>query len=49
MSTGISGELTHLYEIKNNCPTCGKPREFRCPTCGKTAKMLRVKGQGGSL
>lgn len=43
-STGISAELTHLYEIKPSCTNCGKPREFRCPKCGRTAKMLRVKG-----
>lgn len=43
-TTGISSDLTHLYEIKSNCPTCGKPRQFRCKRCGLGAKMMRIKG-----
>ena len=41
---GTSPELKGLYEIPNNCPTCGKARQFRCPECGRAAKMTRVKG-----
>lgn len=41
---GTTPELKHLHEIPNNCPTCGKARQFRCPKCGRPAKMTRVKG-----
>ncbi len=41
---GTTPELKDLYEIPNNCPTCGKARQFRCPKCGRPAKMTRVKG-----
>lgn len=41
---GTSKELQGLHEIPNNCPTCGKARQFKCPKCGRPAKMTRVKG-----
>ena len=41
---GMSKELKGLHEIPNNCPTCGKARQFKCPKCGRPAKMTRVKG-----
>lgn len=41
---GTTPELKHLYEIPNNCASCGKARKFRCPNCGSHAKMDRVKG-----
>lgn len=41
---GTRNELTGLHEIPNNCPTCGKARQFKCPKCGRPAKMTRVKG-----
>lgn len=40
-TTGFSKDLSHLIEIKNNCPNCGKPRKFRCPKCKRIAKMIR--------
>ncbi len=43
-TTGISEDIEHLIEIPDNCPTCGKPRQFRCPNCKGKAKMFRVKG-----
>jgi len=47
VTTGISADLKHLYEIKNNCPNCGKPRAFRCPKCGSNAKMFRIGQRRG--
>jgi len=43
MSTGLSTDLKHLFEIKK-CATCGGPRKFRCPRCGSIATMKRVTG-----
>ncbi len=43
LTTGLSEDLKDLYEIKNHCTNCGKPREFRCPKCGTPSKMLRLK------
>lgn len=31
-----------LFEIKNSCSTCGKPRKFKCKKCGQHAKMYRL-------
>jgi Zn finger protein HypA/HybF involved in hydrogenase expression len=42
--TGISSDMTHLYEIKSACPTCGGARKFRCPKCGNLSKMKRIRG-----
>ena len=44
LSSGISEDLKDLYEIKGNCPTCGKSRRFKCPTCGGQATMKRLQG-----
>jgi transcription elongation factor Elf1 len=43
MSSGLSPDLKHLFEIKK-CATCGGPRKFRCPRCGSIAVMKRVHG-----
>lgn len=43
LTTGTSEDLKDLYEIKNNCSSCGKKRSFRCPKCGTPSKMLRVE------
>lgn len=40
-TTGFSKDLSHLFEIKNDCLSCGKPRKFRCPKCKRIAKMTR--------
>lgn len=40
-NSGLSKDLTHLKEIKNDCSICGKPRKFRCPKCHQIAKMHR--------
>ena len=43
-SSGVSSDLTDIYEVKNNCSDCGKWRHFRCPKCGMNAPMKRIKG-----
>lgn len=44
LTSGVSSELTHLIEIPNSCPSCGKPRCFKCASCSGKAKMFRIKG-----
>lgn len=42
-TTGISSDLTDLFELKKGCTHCGG-RQFRCPKCGRPAKMTAIKG-----
>lgn len=44
ISSGVKADLVGLHEIPNNCPTCGKLRQFKCPKCGYAAKMKRFQG-----
>lgn len=43
ITTGTKDDLADLHEVKSNCPTCGKARQFRCPKCGTASKMRRIK------
>jgi tRNA(Ile2) C34 agmatinyltransferase TiaS len=42
LNSGLPKDLAHLFELKNTCDKCGKPRRFRCPKCGRMAKMKRI-------